>query len=194
MGKVLFDAAATLNGWLADEHDSLDWLFAVPGADEAAAALVPDAAVLVEGSTTYRWVLEHEDLLAHPERWTSFFGAKPTFVFTSRDLPIPESADVRLVSGSVAEAFPTIRAAAGDGDIWVMGGGDLAGQFLDAGLLDEIAVSIAPATLRSGAPLLPRDVGPDRLELRSATAMGQFARLVYTVGPRPGPPVDVPPA
>lgn len=39
--------------------------------------------------------------------------------------------------------------------------GDLAGQFADAGLLDEIIVSIAPVTLGAGAPLLPR-----RLELR----------------------------
>ena len=46
--------------------------------------------------------------------------------------------------------------AAGDRNIWIVGGGDLAGQFADAGLLDEVIVSIAPVTLGAGAPLLPR--------------------------------------
>ena len=138
--------------------------------------------MLVEGSTTYEWVLAHEDLLAHPERWHAIYGDKPTFVFTSRTLSVPEGADVRFVAGAVAEALPAIRAAAGEGDVWVVGGGELAGQFLDAGALDEIALSVAPAALTGGAPLLPRTVGAQRLTLVSATAVGQFARLVYAVG------------
>lgn len=104
------------------------------------------------------------------------------FVFSSRDLPVPEGADVRFLRGTVAEALPGLREAAGDGDIWVVGGGDLAGQFLDAGALDEIAISIAPVALPSGAPLLPRRVESDRLTLIEARQVGQFARLVFRVG------------
>lgn len=182
MGKVVFDSATTLNGWIADEHGSLDWLFAVPHGAAPDAGLFPaDATVLVAGSTTYLWVLGHEDLLAHPERWRDLYGDRPTVVFTHRDLPTPAGADVRFVSGPVADALPAIRAAAGDGDVWVVGGGDLAGQFLDAGALDEIALSVAPVALTGGAPLLPRTVGSDRLTLVSAGAVGQFARLVYAV-------------
>lgn len=187
MGRILFDTASSLNGWIADEHNSLDWLFSVEGGEQPSDELFPSTAtVMVEGSTTYEWVLAHEGLLQHPERWQPMFGSKPTFVFTSRDLPIPEGADVRLVAGSVADALPAIREAAGGGDIWVVGGGDLAGQFLDAGALDQLAVSFAPVLLTGGAPLLPRRVGSDRLRLVSATAVGQFARLVYEVTvPRP---------
>lgn len=182
MGKVVFDAATSLNGWIADEQGSLDWLFAVPGGDAPDEGLFPSgAAVLVEGSTTYEWVLAHEHLLAHPERWQALYGDKPTFVFSSRTLPVPEGADVRFLARPVVEALPAIRAAAGDGDIWVVGGGDLAGQFLDAGALDEIALSVAPVALTGGAPLLPRRVGAERLTLVSASAVGQFARLVYAV-------------
>jgi len=183
MSRVLFETAVTLNGFLADEANSLDWLFAV-SSDETP-AVAPTATVQVEGSTTYEWVLEHEDLIANPHKWAEYFGTKPTFVFTTRDLPVPEGADVRFVRGSVADALPAIREAAGDGDIWVVGGGDLAAQFMDAGALDEISVSIAPATVMGGAPLFPRVLGADRLRLTSATAVGQFAHLVYEVLPLP---------
>jgi dihydrofolate reductase len=80
-------------------------------------------------------------------------------VHTSRDIPIPQGADVRLVSGSVADAFQAIEAAAADGDIWVVGGGELAGQFPDAGLLDVIAVSVAPVALTGGAILAAASAG-----------------------------------
>jgi len=184
MTRIVFDTATALNGWIADEQSSLDWLFAVDGGTTPDAEVLPtDAGVLVEGSTTYEWVLAHEDILAHPERWQNFHGDRPTFVFTTRDLPIPAGADVTLVSGSVEEVLPRLRTAAGETDIWVVGGGDLAGQFLDAGALDEIAVSVAPVLLTGGAPLLPRRIGSDRLRLKSAKAVGQFARLVYEVLP-----------
>ncbi len=182
MGRIVFDTATSINGWIADEDISLAWLFAVDGGDHPDDGLFPSgASVLVEGSTTYEWILAEQDLLANPEKWHDFHGDKPTFVFTTRELPVPDGADVRFVSGAVAEALPAIREAAGDGDIWVVGGGDLAGQFFDAGALDEIALSVAPVALTGGAPLFPRRVESDRLRLVSATAVGQFARLIYAV-------------
>ncbi|MDD7962785.1 dihydrofolate reductase family protein [Microbacterium thalli] len=185
MGRIIFDTATSLDGFIADTDNSLAWLFAVDGGAEPDEQLLPtDAGVLVEGSTTYEWVLAESDILAHPERWREFHGDRPTFVFTTRDLPAPAGADIRFVSGAVADALPAIRSAADGRDIWVVGGGDLAGQFLDIGALDEIAVSIAPVTLGAGAPLLPRRVESDRLRLRSAQAVGPFARLVYTVDAR----------
>ncbi|MGN6326643.1 dihydrofolate reductase family protein [Pseudolysinimonas sp.] len=187
MTRIVFDTATSLDGWIADEQNSLAWLFAVPGGDEPAEGLLPSGAtVLVEGSTTYEWVLAESDIMAHPERWAGFHGDRPTFVFTSRELPTPAGADIRFRSGPVAAVLPELRAAAGDGDIWVVGGGDLAGQFLDAGALDKIALSIAPVALTGGAPLLPRRLDSDRLELVSAEAIGQFARVVFRVRPGTG--------
>ena len=184
MGRIVFDTATSINGWIADEENSLAWLFAVENGENPDEGLFPaGAGVLVEGSTTYEWILAEEDLLANPGKWRDFHGERPTFVFTTRDLPVPAGADVRFVSGPVTDALPALREAAGGADIWVVGGGDLAGQFLDAGALDEIALSVAPVALTGGAPLFPRRVESDRLRLVSATAVGQFARLVYEVRP-----------
>lgn len=184
MGRIRFDTATTIDGFIADEHHSLSWLFAVPGSADAERDIAtPDAAVDVMGSHTYEWLLRESDMLAHPEKWAEFFGATPVFVFTSRTLPTPEGADVRFVDGTVAEALPRIRDAAGDGDVWVLGGGELAGQFLDAGALDELAVSIAPVTLGAGARLFPRRLESDRLHLVAVRAVGHFVRAVYEVHP-----------
>lgn len=187
MGRILFDTATSINGWIADEQNSLAWLFAVEGGEQPDEGLFPSgAAVMVEGSTTYEWLLAESDLLAQPERWQEFHGDTPTFVFTTRELPVPAGADVRFRSGPVADVLPELREVAGDGDIWVVGGGDLAGQFLDAGALDEIALSVAPVALTGGAPLFPRRIESDRLRLVSAQQVGQFARLVYAVSPAAG--------
>jgi dihydrofolate reductase len=185
-GRVIYNTAASLDGYLADPDNSLSWLFAV-AADEAQtgrmAEFMAGVGVLVEGSTTYEWVLAEADLVAQPERWQEFYGDRPTFVFTTRELPRVPGADIRFVRGPVGDVLPAIRDAAGGQDVWVTGGGDLAGQFLDAGALDEISVALAPVTLGAGAPLLPRRIEAERLQLVSAAAEGQFVRAVYAVRP-----------
>src|SRR5699024_893117 len=107
------------------------------------------------------------NVLAQPHKWQQYYGARPMFVFTSRELPRPTGADVRCVHGSTADHLPAIRAAADGKDVWITGGGDLAGQFLDVGALDKIVMTVAPVALASGAPLLPRRVEADRLNLHS---------------------------
>ena len=72
--------------------------------------------------------------------------------------------------------------AAADGkNIWLVGGGELVGQFADAGLLDEILLDVAPVMLGAGAPLLPRRIDSQRLTLVRAEEVGGFAFLTYSV-------------
>jgi dihydrofolate reductase len=182
--RVIFFTATTLNGFLADDNDSLDWLFAVGDPEPEGGGFgdfLDRVGVLVMGSTTYEWVLDHERLLEHPEKWKGYYGERPTFVFSTRDLrPVP-GADLRIVSGAVEHHWPAISEAAGDSDVWVVGGGGLVGQFDDAGHLDELQISVAPVTLASGRPLLPRRIESDRLRLVSVARAGQFAELAYAV-------------
>ena len=111
MGRILFDTATTINGFIADESNSLAWLFAVENGSEPDDELLPQGtAVMVEGSTTYEWVLAESDILAHPERWQEFHGTKPTFVFTSRDLPVPEGVEGASLMGELTGAAPLNRA------------------------------------------------------------------------------------
>lgn len=105
----------------------------------------------------------------------------PCFVFTHRELAPVEGADVRFVSGDVAASYDVLADAAGERDLWVVGGGDLAAQFAEAGHLDEMIVSIAPVTLGAGRPLFPRRWDFELVELAQNRA---FACARYeVVGP-----------
>ncbi len=179
MARTLYYTATTLDGFLADEADGLDWLFSVPGGDEPPGfeEFFAGVGAMAMGATTYGWVVRHENLLEEPERWRRWHGEVPCWVFTHRDVPLVPGAPITPVRGDVADVHPAMVAAAGDRTIWVMGGGDLAGQFADRGLLDEIIVDIAPVTLGAGRPLLPRRLLSDRLELVDVGRRGQFSRL-----------------
>jgi dihydrofolate reductase len=195
MGSTIFYTATTLDGYIADERDSLDWLFEVPAGDDAEgherrfARFIADVGAIAMGSTTFEWIVGYEHLLEHPEKWRQSYGDIPTWVFSHRRLPVIEGADLRFVQGDVATVHRDMTEASAGKNIWIVGGGDLVGQFADADLLDEIQVSIAPVTLGGGAPLLPRRLTSSRLTLASVERQGQFVAATYRVHGSPGRPV-----
>jgi dihydrofolate reductase len=155
--------AMTLDGFIADPNHSLDWLFTRardPAGPENYEDFIAEVGAIAMGSTTYEWILDHEFKDKEPADWTWPYDV-PCWVFTHRQLPVVPDAPLEFTSGDVRAVHAELVAAAGERNVWIVGGGDLAGQFADAGLLDEVIVSIAPVTLGGGAPLLPR-----RLELR----------------------------
>ncbi|WP_089815538.1 dihydrofolate reductase family protein [Halomicrobium zhouii] len=174
--------ATSIDGYIADEDDSLEWLFQfgdVEGVDEDYSRFVEDVGAAAMGSTTYEWLLEHEDLRERPDEWPYDV---PVWVFTSRDLPAVDGADLRFVQGDVAPVHADMASAADGGNVWLVGGGDLVGQFHDAALLDEIILSVAPVTLASGAPVLPRQITDPPLKLVDVDQYGDvFAALTYEV-------------
>ncbi len=184
-GKTQYFTATSIDGYIADPDNSLDWLFQAH--DEAHGedrwkAFFGGVGAMAFGATTYEWVLEHEKLLDEPEKWHEFYGKIPCWVFTHRELPAIPGADIRFVQGDVRPVHGEMQAVAGSKNIWLAGGGDLVGQFADQGLLDEIQLHVAPVTLGAGAPLLPRRITAPRLKLRNLEEDGGFAYLTYEVG------------
>lgn len=185
MVRYVYCTASTLDGFLADDADSLDWLLNVPGSDEASAfaGFLDGVGALVMGSTTFDWVHRHEKLHEHPERWRTAYADRPAFVFSSRQVSPVAGADIRHVHGTVSSHLADIEAAAAGRDVWIVGGGDLAGQFVDIGRLDRIIVTYAPAVLGSGRPLLPRRLDFTRLRVDEAVMDGPFAQVTLSVSP-----------
>ncbi|RLV48996.1 dihydrofolate reductase [Nocardioides mangrovicus] len=182
---VVYRTATSADGFIADAENSLEWLFEVPGADgdpEAMAGFLDDVGALVMGRTTYEWVLDHERLLEHPEKWHACYGERPTWVFSHRELPPIPGVDLRFVAGAVSDHHEAVAAGAAGRDVWLLGGGDLVGQYADAGLLDRIVLDLTPVFLGAGAPLLPRRMTSTRVRLQEVTREGQRVRVDYRVG------------
>lgn len=171
MSIATYYTATSLDGFIADEQNSLEWLLH-QDQDESGPLNYKEffarIGAMVMGSTTYEWVLDHEN-----GAWPYEL---PTWVMTTRDLP--KVGDVRFARGDVLSVHDQMTAAAAGKDLWVVGGGDLAGQFADAGLLDEIIVYLAPVTLGGGAPLLPRSLD---LRLEEVARNKAFACARYSV-------------
>jgi dihydrofolate reductase len=172
--------ATTLDGFIADPDNSLDWLFTRKHDEDGAmnyGAFIAQVGALAMGSTTYQWILDHEFADKPPQQWKWPYDV-PCWVFTHRRPQVVPGAAIEFTSAAVTEVHRLMAAAAGDRNIWVVGGGDLAGQFADAGLLDEVIVSIAPVTLGAGAPLLPRRI---ELRLDEAARNGDLVCARYCV-------------
>ena len=178
MTSFVYYTATTLDGYIADEHDSLAWLFRQDIDQEGPGGYEPfigGIGAMAMGATTYEWVRDH--MASNDEQWPYDI---PCWVFTHRELAAVADG-VRFAVGDVREHHAAMVEAAGDRDVWVVGGGDLAGQFADHGLLDRVMVSIAPVTLGAGRPLLPRR---HDLKLVETARNGDFVVATYdVVGP-----------
>jgi dihydrofolate reductase len=183
--KTQYYTAASLDGFIATEDDSLEWLFPLGDVNDTSyPSFIADVGALAMGSSTYEWMLRHA-LTVKDQMGSAWPYSQPTWIFSSRDRPRVEGASLYFVKGDVRSVHEDMRSAASGRNIWIVGGGDLAGQFFDAGLLDEIIVQIGSVTLARGKPLFPRRLTSPPLRLVSVRQVGAgFAELRYEV-PRP---------
>lgn len=180
--KTQYYAASSLDGFLATSEHSLDWLLQFGSVEETSyRAFIQDVGAIAMGSNTYEWILRQESDAGseEPLEWPY---KQPVWVFTIRSLPTIQGADIRFVRGDVRPVHDQMAAVAAGKNIWIAGGGDLAGQFYDRGLLDELIIQITPVTLGHGLPFFPRNITSPPLRLTSATTYGDvFVEIRYEV-------------
>ena len=180
MSLTQYYTATTLDGFIADPDHSLDWLFTRAREEDGPLNyrdFIADVGAMAMGATTYEWILEHEFAGKGPAEWKWPYEI-PCWVFTHRRLTVVPNSRIELTSADVATVHREMVSAAGDRNLWIVGGGDVVGQFADEGLLDEVIVSIAPVTLGAGAPLLPRRI---ELRLDEVGRNGDFACARFSV-------------
>lgn len=179
--RTQYFTAASLDGFVADAHDALDWLTPPDDpSDSTYADFIRDVGAIAMGSATYEWIRRH--LAATGEPWPY---TQPTWVFTSRPRASVPGARLTFVRGDVRPVHAAMAACGGN--IWIAGGGDLAGQFHDAGLLDDCFIQYSLCTLGAGKPLLPRRI-VGAFRLASVRAIGTTMVAVHLVVGRPEAP------
>jgi dihydrofolate reductase len=178
--KTQYYTASSLDGFIAGPGDSLDWLFPLGDVEETSyPTFIKEVGALAMGSATYEWMLRNVVSGPQAQPWPY---QQPVWVFTSRKLPGVPGADIRFTKGDVRPVHGDMVKAAGGKNVWIVGGGELVGQFYDQGLLDEIFVQIGSVTLGAGKPLLPRSITQPPLRLVSVRQVGTgFAELHYEV-------------
>jgi dihydrofolate reductase len=174
--------ASSLDGFIATVDHSLEWLFPLGDINDTGYPdFIREVGALAMGASTYEWMLRHvvRPGSDQPGPWPY---EQPCWVFSHRPLPGVPGADIRLVQGDVRPVHAQMAAAAAGRNVWLVGGGELVGQFHDAGLLDELIVQVGSVTLGAGQPLLPRRIVSPALQLQSARRIWPgFAELRYRV-------------
>lgn len=194
MPSTVYYCASSLDGYIAEADDSIDWLTRYEGSfehDDAEPgpmsegggyeAFYAGVRALVMGSATYEWLLDHLDL-AGGGQWP--YRGKPCWVLSSRELRMPEGdgVDVRIVDASVGELYGDMAAATGDGTLWIVGGGGVASQFAEAGHLDEVHLTVVPVVLGDGKPLFERPLAGGPMQLTGTRAFENgMVELRYAV-------------
>lgn len=168
--KVVLFIAASLDGYIATEDESLEWLFRVEGeGDNGISEFYDRIDTLLMGRRTYDWVLHHE---------TGEFPYKNKECYVFTRSPMADTEDVTFVNEDVTKFVEKLQQQDGK-DIWMVGGGELLKSFLEARLIDEFILTVAPVLLGRGIPLFKEGDYETELVLKRVRNFNQFAELQY---------------
>jgi len=170
MRRLRYNCAASLDGFIADPDGGYGWI--VEDASIDFGALFAEFDCFVMGRKTWEVMQAQGD--ANPLR-----GKR--VIVASRTLDAAAHPEVTVVRDGVATHVAALKAEAGERDIWLFGGGELASQLLEAGVVDRLEVAVMPVLLTRGIPLLPPG-HPQRLSLVSARSLASgIQMLAYDV-------------
>lgn len=178
MATLLYSATMSLDGFIAGHGGDMSWAAEHFGPNPEVDGLIGDIGALLVGNRTFRG----DDPYKGSSKEGKPFGGGwdgPQFVLTHHppDTPVPGVTFVTDLAAGVAAAGE----AAGDKYVNVLGA-EVARQCLDAGVLDEILVCVAPVLLGEGVRLFERQGGGGvKLERISLTAAPQAANLWFRV-------------
>ncbi len=172
MARILGYIASSLDGFIADRDDNLDWLFKYDDAEMGEhdyRTFIKGIRTIVMGRGTYDFVAND------PSPWA--YGDQRVFVVTSS--PIEQPKGTLEIRNDVDALIDELRGL-DDGDVWMLGGGRLQMAFLEKGALDEIEIYVIPQMLGGGSPLFPATGHRSSPELVSVKALGKgCVRLHY---------------
>jgi dihydrofolate reductase len=141
MPDVVYMFAMSLDGFIARHDGGIDWLDDYPpNADFDFDTFMGSVTGIVMGRDTY-------DVIMRLDHWP--YDGVPTVVATRRPIGRLPGNTV-AITGTPGEMLENLRKRGAHGRIWLLGGGDLARQFIDDGLLDAVEIGTIPVILGAG--------------------------------------------
>lgn len=171
--KVVLYIASSLDGYIATQDHSLEWLFQVEGqkeADDVMEAFDDTTDTVIMGRRTFDWVMEEM-------KGENPYPQKAIYVYTHQNRESAEN--IFYTQKEPKKLIEEVSQQAGK-DIWLVGGSEIIRDFLEAQLVDEIILSIAPVLLGKGIPLFKEGNYASEWGLKKTRQFGQFAELTLT--------------
>jgi dihydrofolate reductase len=180
MGKTVLYMGISFDGYIAGRHDETDWMDPYADVEYGFNQFLDTVGAIIMGHRSYDVGVE--------KGWFRQFDYRSPIVVVSREVPatVSSDADFTFVPEGIEAAHSRAKGIAGDKNIYIFGGADLAVQYLQAGLIDEMTVGIVPIILGDGRRLFERV--DKRIELKLLDVRKAEKDLVvvsYAVSARP---------
>lgn len=173
MARILGYVATSLDGFIATDDESLEWLFTrgdMELGEHDYQLFLKRIRTVVMGRTTYEWIANE------PSPWA--YADQRVIVVTSTPILNPKG---KLETRSDIDSLIAELRELDDGDVWMLGGGKLQMAFMERGALDEIEIYVISSLIGGGYPLFPATGFKASPTLLSAKSLGGGgARLHYT--------------
>ncbi|MGG0657662.1 dihydrofolate reductase family protein [Rummeliibacillus pycnus] len=170
--KLILFIAMSLDGYIATEDESLEWLDNVEGeGDTGYSEFLETVDTILMGRKTYDWVMKNIE--------GEFpYKNEECYVFTKSS--IEDTEYVKFINKDVLSFTNELKKADGK-NIWLVGGGELIHSFIKKKLIDEMIITVAPVIIGNGIPLFLNSEDQMNLSLIGTRKYNQFVSLHYKV-------------
>jgi dihydrofolate reductase len=167
--RVILYIATSIDGHIADDEGSLDWLHTTQGeGDNGYSEFIERIDTVVMGNKTYKKIQTMDVPFPH--------SGKECFVFSNQETGSDEH--VQYTNENVVDFIERLDQK-GKKDIWLVGGASLIEHFMQYQLIDELILTIAPVTLGKGIRLFQGESIETRYHLQGIQRINEFAQLHY---------------
>lgn len=167
--SIYFYGCITMDGYLADKNNGLDWLYQTGSIEETGYEdFYKSIDVTIMGKRTFNEIQNIENI-------DSLYPTTTNYVFTHADrLPVRGFIPINCDIVEFVKQFEK------DKNIWIIGGNTILAPLLDNDLVDYLYIQIAPVLLGMGIPLFTQKELLKRFYLNEVKKYGQFAELIYS--------------
>lgn len=174
--KIIVQIATSADGYIARPDGDVEWLNRRARLDYGMSEFYGTIDTILWGRKTYDWGLAYAKKTGMKE---SIFDPKVANYIFSRKPPKEAAPGTEFVTEPVKDFVQRLRATSGK-NIWMMGGGEIIGSFLDLGEIDEFDIHVIPILIGEGIPLIaPRHRDVSLRLLSSQSYPDGVVRLHY---------------